>query len=156
MDIVERQFTLSAAARTRAGIYHYDEYDREFLRDRVAEFRGQVERRLAGALTEDEFKPLRLMNGLYLQLHAYMLRCAIPYGVLSSDQLRQLAHIARTYDRGFGHFTTRLNLTSKQRPKFGPDRSGGGGDRQSEKDHCPNAERRSEVATLTENIGEFV
>ncbi len=110
MDIVESQFALPAAVRTRAGIYHYDEYDREFLRDRVAEFRGQVARRLAGALTEDEFKPLRLMNGLYLQLHAYMLRCAIPYGVLSSDQLRQLAHIARTYDRGFGHFTTRQNL----------------------------------------------
>lgn len=110
MDIVESQFALPAAVRTRAGIYHYDEYDREFLRDRVAEFRGQVERRLAGALTEDEFKPLRLMNGLYLQLHAYMLRCAIPYGVLSSGQLRQLAHIARTYDRGFGHFTTRQNL----------------------------------------------
>jgi sulfite reductase (NADPH) hemoprotein beta-component len=97
-------------AVTRAGIYHYDEYDREFLRERVAEFRGQVARRLDGALTEDEFKPLRLMNGLYLQLHAYMLRCAVPYGVLSSDQMRQLAHIARKYDRGFGHFTTRQNL----------------------------------------------
>ncbi len=97
-------------AVTRAGIYHYDEFDREFLRERVAEFRGQVARRLDGALTEDEFKPLRLMNGLYLQLHAYMLRCAVPYGVLSSDQMRQLAHIARKYDRGFGHFTTRQNL----------------------------------------------
>jgi sulfite reductase (NADPH) hemoprotein beta-component len=110
MDIVESHAALPAGVGTRAGIYHYDEYDREFLRERVAEFRGQVERRLAGALSEDEFKPLRLMNGLYLQLHAYMLRCAIPYGVLSSDQLRQLAHIARTYDRGFGHFTTRQNL----------------------------------------------
>ena len=110
MDIAESAIALPVAATTRAGIYHYDEYDREFLRERVAEFRDQVERRLAGALSEDEFKPLRLMNGLYLQLHAYMLRCAIPYGVLSSEQLRQLAHIARTYDRGFGHFTTRQNL----------------------------------------------
>ena len=110
MDIIESHIALPAAARTRARIYQYDEYDREFLRERVGEFRAQVERRLAGALTEDEFKPLRLMNGLYLQLHAYMLRCAVPYGVLSSRQLRQLAHIARTYDRGFGHFTTRQNL----------------------------------------------
>ena len=110
MDVIENHIALPDAARTRAGIYHYDEYDRDFLRGRVGEFRAQVERRLAGALTEDEFKPLRLMNGLYLQLHAYMLRCAIPYGVLSSHQLRQLALIARTYDRGFGHFTTRQNL----------------------------------------------
>jgi len=110
MDIVESHVGLPAGTATRAGIYHYDEYDRQFLRERVAEFRGQVERRLEGALSEDEFKPLRLMNGLYLQLHAYMLRCAVPYGVLSSAQLRQLAHIARTYDRGFGHFTTRQNL----------------------------------------------
>ncbi len=93
-----------------AGIYKYDEYDRQFLRDRVEEFRGQVARRLAGELTEDEFKPLRLMNGLYLQLHAYMLRCAIPYGVLSADQLRQFAHVARRFDRGYGHFTTRQNV----------------------------------------------
>jgi sulfite reductase (NADPH) hemoprotein beta-component len=110
MDIAESHIALSAETATRAGIYHYDEYDREFLRARVAEFRDQVVRRLAGALTEDEFKPLRLMNGLYLQLHAYMLRCAIPYGVLSSGQLRRLAHIARVYDRGFGHFSTRQNL----------------------------------------------
>jgi len=110
MDIVEGHAALNAGVSTRAGIYHYDEYDREFLRERVAEFRGQVGRRLAGALTEDEFKPLRLMNGLYLQLHAYMLRCAIPYGVLSSAQMRQFAHVARVYDRGFGHFTTRQNL----------------------------------------------
>ena len=96
--------------QTRAGIYHYDEFDRAFLRQRVAEFRWQVERRLAGELTEDEFRPLRLMNGLYLQLHAYMLRVAIPYGLLSSTQLRQLAYIARTFDRGFGHFTTRQNI----------------------------------------------
>ncbi|MBS7537868.1 nitrite/sulfite reductase [Ancylobacter lacus] len=91
-------------------MYVYDEFDRTFLAERVAEFRDQVERRLAGALTEDEFKPLRLMNGVYLQLHAYMLRVAIPYGTLSSDQLRRLAHVARTYDRGYGHFTTRQNI----------------------------------------------
>ena len=111
MDIVESfAGRPEAETQTRAGIYHYDAYDREFLRDRVEEFRDQTARRIAGALTEDEFKPLRLMNGLYLQLHAYMLRCAVPYGVLSSDQLRKLAHIARVYDRGFGHFTTRQNL----------------------------------------------
>jgi sulfite reductase (NADPH) hemoprotein beta-component len=101
---------IQVTAPTRAGIYRYDDEDRAFLRERVAEFRAQVARRLAGELTEDEFKPLRLMNGLYLQLHAYMLRCAIPYGVLSSDQLRQFAHVARTYDRGYGHFTTRQNI----------------------------------------------
>src|SRR6185312_1687657 len=78
--------------------------------ERVAQFRGQVERRIAGELSEDEFKPLRLMNGLYLQLHAYMLRIAIPYGTLSSKQLRKLAHIARRYDKGYGHFTTRQNI----------------------------------------------
>ena len=110
MDSIDAIAPRAAGQSTRAGIYHYDEYDRDFLRERVAEFRGQVERRLAGALSEDEFKPLRLMNGLYLQLHAYMLRCAIPYGVLSSRQLRQFAHVARTYDRGYGHFTTRQNL----------------------------------------------
>src|SRR5215510_13384953 len=91
-------------------MYRYDEFDAEFVRQRVAQFRDQVERRLKGELTEDEFKPLRLMNGLYLQLHAYMLRIAVPYGTLSSRQLRMLAHIARTYDRGYGHFTTRQNL----------------------------------------------
>jgi sulfite reductase (NADPH) hemoprotein beta-component len=91
-------------------MYRYDEFDREFVRQRVAQFRGQVARRLSGELTEDEFKPLRLMNGVYLQLHAYMLRIAIPYGTLSSRQMRKLAHIARTYDRGYGHFTTRQNL----------------------------------------------
>ncbi|MDE1146693.1 MAG: nitrite/sulfite reductase [Azospirillaceae bacterium] len=93
-----------------AGIYHYDQVDRQFLRERVEQFRRQVDRRLSGELTEDEFKPLRLMNGLYLQLHAYMLRIAVPYGVLTSRQLSQLAHIARVYDKGFGHFTTRQNL----------------------------------------------
>jgi sulfite reductase (NADPH) hemoprotein beta-component len=91
-------------------MYRYDDIDREMLADRVAEFREQCARRLAGALTEDQFKPLRLMNGLYLQLHAYMLRIAIPYGALNPDQLRALARVARTYDRGYGHFTTRTNL----------------------------------------------
>ena len=91
-------------------MYRYDHIDKEFLADRSAEFRGQVARRLAGELTEDQFKPFRLMNGLYLQLHAYLLRVAIPYGSLDSRQLRQLAHIGRTYDKGYGHFTTRQNL----------------------------------------------
>jgi sulfite reductase (NADPH) hemoprotein beta-component len=91
-------------------MYLYDEFDRTVVAERVAEFRDQVERRLSGALTEDEFKPLRLMNGVYLQLHAYMLRVAIPYGSLSSDQMRTLAHVARRYDRGYGHFTTRQNI----------------------------------------------
>src|SRR6202008_2080011 len=77
---------------------------------RTAQFRAQCARRLAGELTEEQFKPLRLMNGLYLQLHAYMLRIAIPYGTLSSARMRTLAHVARTYDRGYGHFTTRTNL----------------------------------------------
>ena len=99
-----------SVAHRRAGIYHYDQLDREFLAERVADFRDQVARRISGALSEDEFRPLRLMNGLYLQLHAYMLRVAIPYGVLSSPQLRQLGYIARTYDRGYGHFTTRQNI----------------------------------------------
>ena len=91
-------------------MYRYDSIDRDFLADRSREFREQCRRRLAGELTEDQFKPFRLMNGLYLQLHAYMLRIAIPYGSLSTRQLRQLAHIARTYDKGYGHFTTRTNL----------------------------------------------
>src|SRR5262249_12701318 len=91
-------------------MYRYDEFDRQFVNDRVTQFRDQTRRRLAGELTEDEFRPLRLMNGLYLQLHAYMLRIAIPYGTLASRQLRMLAHIARRYDRGFGHFTTRQNI----------------------------------------------
>ncbi len=95
-----------ADART----YRYDAVDRAFLTQRISEFRDQVARRLAGELTEDEFKPLRLMNGLYLQLHAYMLRVAIPYGILNSTQLRQLAYIARRWDRGWGHFTTRQNI----------------------------------------------
>src|ERR1041385_4355859 len=91
-------------------MYRYDEFDHAFVRERVGEFRNQVERRLSGALSEDEFRPLRLRNGLYLQLHAYMLRIAIPYGVLSPRQLRQLALIGRSWDRGYGHFTTRQNL----------------------------------------------
>jgi sulfite reductase (NADPH) hemoprotein beta-component len=91
-------------------MYQYDGFDQAFVADRAQQFRGQVARRLAGDLTEEQFKPLRLQNGLYLQLHAYMLRAAIPYGVLSSRQLRQLAVIARKWDRGFGHFTTRQNI----------------------------------------------
>ena len=91
-------------------MYRYDEFDHALVSQRVEQFRGQVARRLRGELTEDEFKPLRLMNGLYLQLHAYMLRIAMPYGTLSSRQMRMLAHLARTYDRDYGHFTTRQNL----------------------------------------------
>ncbi len=91
-------------------MYRYDEFDHTFVAERVAQFRGQVARRLSGELSEDEFKPLRLMNGLYLQLHAYMLRVAIPYGTVSSRQMRMLAHIARKYDKGYAHFTTRQNI----------------------------------------------
>ena len=91
-------------------MYVYDDFDRTLVAERVAEFRDQVARRLSGELTEDEFKPLRLMNGVYLQLHAYMLRTAIPYGTLSSTQMRMLAHVARRFDRGYGHFTTRQNI----------------------------------------------
>jgi sulfite reductase (NADPH) hemoprotein beta-component len=91
-------------------MYKYDKYDQAIVDARVEEFRDQVKRRLAGEITEDQFKPLRLMNGLYLQLHAYMLRVAIPYGTLDSRQMRMLAHIARTYDRDYGHFTTRQNI----------------------------------------------
>ena len=91
-------------------MYRYDEFDHRFVAERTAEFRSQVARRLDGSLTEDEFKPLRLMNGLYLQLHAYMLRVAIPYGTLNGRQMRMLAHIAETWDRGYGHFTTRQNI----------------------------------------------
>lgn len=91
-------------------MYQYDQYDQAMVDARVAEFADQVKRRLSGDMTEDQFKPLRLMNGLYLQLHAYMLRVAIPYGTLSSKQMHMLAHIARKYDRDYGHFTTRQNL----------------------------------------------
>ena len=90
--------------------YQYDDFDRTLVAERVEQFRDQVRRRIAGELTEEQFKPLRLTNGLYLQLHAYMLRIAIPYGTLSSRQLRKLADISRKYDRGYGHFTTRQNL----------------------------------------------
>jgi sulfite reductase (NADPH) hemoprotein beta-component len=91
-------------------MYRYNAFDEGFVKERVAQYRDQVERRLSGALTEDEFKPLRLMNGVYLQLHAYMLRVAIPYGTLSSRQMRVLAEIAERWDRGYGHFTTRQNI----------------------------------------------
>jgi sulfite reductase (NADPH) hemoprotein beta-component len=91
-------------------MYRYDEFDARFVAERVAQFRGQVARRLSGELTEDQFKPLRLMNGLYLQLHAYMLRVAVPYGTMDARQLRMQAHIARKYDKGYGHFTTRQNI----------------------------------------------
>jgi sulfite reductase (NADPH) hemoprotein beta-component len=91
-------------------MYKYDNYDQAIVDARVAEFRDQVQRRLAGEITEDQFKPLRLMNGLYLQLHAYMLRVAVPYGTMDSRQMHMLAHIARKYDRGYGHFTTRQNI----------------------------------------------
>ncbi|ESW61043.1 MAG: sulfite reductase [Rhodobacter sp. CACIA14H1] len=91
-------------------MYSYSEFDEAFVRERVAQFTQQVERRLDGSLTEDEFRPLRLMNGLYLQLHAYMLRVAIPYGTINPRQMRQLAYIADTWDKGYGHFTTRQNI----------------------------------------------
>ena len=91
-------------------MYRYDEFDHRFVTERTSQFRDQVERRLNGGLTEAEFKPLRLMNGVYLQLHAYMLRVAIPYGTLSAAQMRQLALIADRYDEGYGHFTTRQNI----------------------------------------------
>ncbi|MBY6161181.1 nitrite/sulfite reductase [Mameliella alba] len=91
-------------------MYHYNDFDAAFVAERNRQFRAQVERRIAGNLTEDEFKPLRLMNGLYLQLHAYMLRVAIPYGTLNSAQMRQLAYIAERWDKGYGHFTTRQNI----------------------------------------------
>lgn len=91
-------------------MYSYSEFDNGFVRNRVKQFRHQVERRIDGSLTEEEFKPLRLMNGLYLQLHAYMLRVAIPYGTLNSRQMRQLAWIADRWDKGYGHFTTRQNI----------------------------------------------
>jgi len=91
-------------------MYRYDEFDARFVNERVAQFRRQVKRRLAGELTEDQFRPLRLMNGLYLQLHAYMLRINVPYGTLASKQMRKFAYLARNYDKNFGHFTTRQNL----------------------------------------------
>src|SRR3954454_6923764 len=100
----------SAEPDDHAGIYRYDDLDRCFVAERVGQFSKQVARRLSGELSEDEFKPLRLMNGLYLQLHAYMLRIAVPYGVLTTTQFRKLSDIGRKYDKGYGHFTTRQNL----------------------------------------------
>jgi sulfite reductase (NADPH) hemoprotein beta-component len=91
-------------------MYRYDEFDARIVKDRVEQFRGQVNRRLSGELLEDEFKPLRLQNGVYLQLHAYMLRVAIPYGQLNGAKLRRLAEVSTKYDRGYGHFTTRQNI----------------------------------------------
>ena len=91
-------------------MYRYDEFDKDFVAQRVDQFSDQVARRLSGEITEDAFKPLRLMNGVYLQLHAYMLRIAVPYGTMNARQMRMLAHVARTYDRGYGHFTTRQNI----------------------------------------------
>ncbi|WP_417772280.1 nitrite/sulfite reductase [Stappia sp.] len=91
-------------------MYRYDEFDAQFVSARVEQFTDQVRRRLDGDLSEEQFKPLRLMNGVYLQLHAYMLRVAVPYGTLNGRQMRRLAHVARTYDRGYGHFTTRQNI----------------------------------------------
>lgn len=91
-------------------MYRYDEFDHDFVQARVAEFSDQVQRRLAGEITEEQFRPLRLMNGVYLQLHAYMLRIAVPYGTLNGKQLRMLGHVARKYDKGYGHFTTRQNI----------------------------------------------
>ncbi len=91
-------------------MYRYDEYDQRIVDERVVQFRDQVRRRLSGELTEEEFMPLRLQNGLYMQIHGYMLRIAVPYGLVSSKQMRMFAHIARQYDRGYGHFTTRQNI----------------------------------------------
>ncbi len=91
-------------------MYHYDSFDQQLATERVAQFRDQVQRRLSGELTEDEFRILRLQNGLYMQIHAYMIRIAVPYGMLSAAQMRMFAHIARQYDRGYGHFTTRQNI----------------------------------------------
>lgn len=91
-------------------MYHYQEFDKDFVKDRVSEFKAITQRRIDGVLTEAEYKPFRLQNGLYLQLHAYMLRIAIPYGTLSSVQMHKLADIAERWDKGYGHFTTRQNI----------------------------------------------
>src|SRR5690606_41698479 len=100
--------TTNTTARTH--MHQYDEDDQRIVDERVAQFADQTRRYLADELSEDEFRPLRLQNGLYIQRHAPMLRIAVPYGNLNSKQLRTLAHIARTYDRGYGHFSTRQNL----------------------------------------------
>src|SRR5512132_418339 len=103
-------------------MYRYDDFDREIVNRRVAQFRDQTRRFLAGLLTDDEFRPLRLRNGLYIQKHAPMLRIAIPYGLLSSRQLRMLAHIGRKYDKGYGHFSTRQNIQFNwPKPELVPD-----------------------------------
>src|SRR6476646_1676039 len=91
-------------------MYRYDQYDHLIFRERISQYRDQVRRRIGDELSESEFLPLRLQNGLYMQRHAYMLRIAVPYGLLASRQMRMFAHIARKYDRGYGHFTTRQNL----------------------------------------------
>src|SRR5688500_8537196 len=91
-------------------MYRYDEFDERFVNERVAQFRRQVKHRIGGELTEDQFRPLRLMNGLYLQLHAYMLRINVAYGTLASKQMHKFAYIARTYDKNFGYLTTRQNI----------------------------------------------
>ena len=91
-------------------MYRYDQYDRQIVQERITQYADQVRRRLCDELAEDEFRPLRLQNGLYLQRHAYMLRVAVPYGLLSAAQMRMFAHLARRYDRGYGHFTTRQNI----------------------------------------------
>src|SRR5512133_2060467 len=91
-------------------MYRYDQYDFQIVKERIAQYRDQVRRRLSGELAEDEFRPLRLQNGLYLQRHAYMLRVAVPYGLLNAQQMRMFAEIARKHDRGYGHFTTRQNI----------------------------------------------
>lgn len=108
--IKEYALTIPAIAPKNVQMYKYDQFDDEFITQRIEQLRSQINRRLAGELSEDEFKPLRLQNGVYLQLHAYMLRLAIPYGQLNSTQMRALAYIARKYDKGFGHFTTRQNI----------------------------------------------
>jgi sulfite reductase (NADPH) hemoprotein beta-component len=110
LEITGIRLSQARPSGTVLGVYRYDEIDRSFVNERVAEFRDQTRRFLAGELSEDDYRPLRLRNGLYIQTHAPMLRVAIPYGLLSSLQLRMLAHIARRYDRGFGHFSTRQNI----------------------------------------------
>ena len=100
-------------------MYNYTEFDDAFIKARNSQFRNQVKRRIDGNLTEDEFKPLRLMNGLYLQLHAYMLRVAIPYGTLNSSQMEKLAIIADRWDKGYGHFTTRQNIEPRRVLPYG-------------------------------------
>ena len=110
VGVSTRQMKHGRTRPERPDMYRYDEFDHDFVQARVAEFSDQVQRRLAGEITEDQFRPLRLMNGVYLQLHAYMLRIAVPYGTLNGKQLRMLGHIARKYDKGYGHFTTRQNI----------------------------------------------